>query len=496
MKTLTLRIYLTVVAVLLLFALVSGWVFQRHIEQERTRNDGALSERMAAWGDLIQRSLPSGEASVEEQSAALHDWSQRLRIPLALDNAKGERVASSDSYIRRQGDKAQRGFAVRLEDSRTLWVMRPGMGRAAAEAPGMGRAPAEAPGMGRAPAEAGTSSVGGGSNAADGQSELRRGERGDRPERRRPSPPGAFPFIGNLPFVPPEWQGGVGVAAVLLLLFVAVAAGAWPVVRQLTRRLQALQSGVEKFGAGSLEHRVAVTGRDEVAAVAQSFNQAAARIETLVRSHQSLLANASHELRSPLARMKMAVEMMDGAAPAEQAKLKREIDTNIAELDALVEEVLLASRLDAVRNTDVFEAVDLLAMAAEEAARVGAVLDSQANTQYEVQGDERLLRRALRNLLENAKRYGGGDISVKVLRQKNITEIQVCDRGPGVSEAQRERIFEPFYRLPGHAEQAGGVGLGLSLVKQIAQRHHGSVRCEAREGGGSCFALRLPQLQT
>ena len=478
MKTLTLRIYLTVVAVLLLFALVSGWVFQRQMEQERARNEGVLSDRMAAWGELIQRSLPGSDAPLDEQAAALHDWSQRLRIPLALDNAKGERITSSDSYVRRQGDKAQRGFPVRLEDGRTLWVLRPGM------RPGMGRAPAQTDAL---------SSVNVGPNgAADGNSEMHRSERGDRSERRRIGSASAFPLPFNLPFVPSEWQAAVGLAAVLLLLFVAVAAGAWPVVRQLTRRLQALQSGVEKFGAGALDHRVEVTGRDEVAAVATSFNQAAARIETLVRSHQSLLANASHELRSPLARMKMAVEMMDGAAPQQQAKLKREVDTNIAELDALVEEVLLASRLDAVKNIDVFEAVDLLGMAAEEAARVGAVLDSQADANYIVQGDERLLRRALRNLLENAKRYGGADISVNLLHQKNATQIQVCDRGPGVSAAQRERIFEPFYRLPGHAEQAGGVGLGLSLVKQIAQRHHGSVSCEAREGGGSCFVLSLP----
>ncbi len=474
MRTLTLRIYLTVVAVLLLFALISGWVFQRHIEQERTRNEGVFSDRMAAWGDLIQRSLPGAEAPPEEQAAALRDWSQRLRIPLALDNAQGERITSSDSYIRRQGDKAQRGFAVRLDDGRTLWVVRPGLGRTPVDAASSGK-----------------------KNGADGYAEMHRAERPERADRRRDSPPGAFAFLGKLPFfppnfIPPEWQSGVGLAAVLLLLFVAVAAGAWPVVRQLTRRLQALQSGVEKFGAGALDHRVQVTGRDEVAAVATSFNHAAARIETLVRSHQSLLANASHELRSPLARMKMAVEMMDGAAPEQQAKLKREVDTNIAELDALVEEVLLASRLDAVKNTDVFEEVDLLGVAAEEAARVGANLESEPGKSFRVQGDERLLRRALRNLLENAKRYGGADISVNLLRPKEGIQIQVCDRGPVVSAAQRERIFEPFYRLPGHAEQAGGVGLGLSLVKQIAQRHHGSVSCEVREGGGSCFVLRLP----
>src|SRR5439155_16406454 len=109
-----------------------------------------------------------------------------------------------------------------------------------------------------------------------------------------------------------------------------------------------------------------------------------------------------------------------------------------------------------------------------------------------VNGDERLLRRALRNLLENARRYGGDQVSVLLERSADRALVRVCDRGPGVPEAMRERIFEPFFRLPGHAEQAGGVGLGLSLVKQIAERHGGSVRCEARPGGGSSFVIELP----
>src|SRR5205085_9540270 len=122
---------------------------------------------------------------------------------------------------------------------------------------------------------------------------------------------------------------------------------AYPVVRRLTRRLEALKRGVEQFGAGALDHRVAISGADEVAAVAASFNIAAARVEALVQAHRSLLANASHELRSPLARMRMAVSMLDDATPQQRERLKREIETNVGELDALVEEVLLASRLDA-----------------------------------------------------------------------------------------------------------------------------------------------------
>ena len=455
MKSLYLRIYITVVAVLLLFALVSGWVFQRHLVQERVRADTVLTDRMGAWAELIQRSLPGHDAPLADQATALREWSLRLRLPLALDTADGVRIEQSDSFTRRQAEGMGRALAIRLDDGRTLWVMRPGMMR---QGGGAGR-----PGFGGPPPDGAP----GGAAGPDGR-------------------PPLSPF---LPFVPPAWQQGAGLLVVLAMLFVAVALGAYPVARRLTRRLEALKQGVEQFGAGQLHHRVAVTGKDEVAAVAASFNVAAERVEALVRSHQSLLANASHEIRSPLARMKMAVSMLDEASPAQRERLKREIDTNVAELDALVEEVLMASRLDAAPGADRGEPVELLGMAAEEAARVDGSVDGAAVT---VMGEERLLRRALRNLLENARRYGGNEVTVSVAQMNGEAELRVCDRGPGVPEAMRERIFEAFFRLPGHAEQAGGVGLGLSLVKQIAQRHGGSVRCEARVGGGSCFVLSLP----
>ena len=465
MSSLYLRIYATLVVVLLLFASASGWLFQRHLEQERGRADSVLTERMGAWAELIQRSLPGTDAPTDDQAAALRDWSQRLRLPLALDSAAGQRIASSESYLRRQPDGAPaRGLAVRLEDGRTLWIMRPGPRRSIG--PG---------GQGAGVTMGGGPAIGIGASAA--------------PPGLRSGAAGLPPLMPFLPFVPPAWQQGVGLVILLALLFVAVAAAAFPVVRRLTRRLEALKNGVEQFGAGQLSHRVAVSGHDEVAAVATSFNVAAARVEALVQSHQSLLANASHELRSPLARMKLAVALLDDAPPAQRERLKREIDTNVAELDALVEEVLLASRLDAAAQLDRDEPVELLGLAAEEAARLDATADGAPLT---VTGDERLLRRALRNLLENARRYGGGAIEVEVQRHAGRALLRVCDRGPGVPEAMRERIFEPFFRMPGHAEQAGGVGLGLSLVRQIALRHGGSVRCDARPGGGSCFVVSLP----
>ena len=275
-----------------------------------------------------------------------------------------------------------------------------------------------------------------------------------------------------------------GLFLVLALLALAVGVGAYPVVRRLTSRLERLQAGVESLAAGELSARVKVEGSDEVARLAGSFNRAAGRIEELVGAHKSMLENASHELRTPLARIRMAVELMkENADP----KRKAELEQDIAELDALIDEILLASRLDALKGLEIDERVDLLALAAEECARYdAAALDGQPVT---VRGDPRLLRRMIRNLLENAKRHGAPPIEVRVSHAENGAQIVVCDRGPGVPEAERERVFEPFYRSG--ARQ--GAGLGLALVRQIARRHGGEARCAPQSGQRSCFIVVVPE---
>ncbi|MDM4765474.1 ATP-binding protein [Pelomonas sp. SE-A7] len=451
MKALYLRIYLTVVLVLAAFAFGSAWLFQHQIEQERGNADAAAGERLTAMALLIHRALPPASAPKEDQAASLREWGQRLRMAIALEDEQGRRIGASEAFLRREDEPGARRLNIDLEDGRSLTIIR----------------------QFRPPG-----SVGAGGGPA--------GERGQRPPQRRDETP-----LNVNPFGPR--LGGEGLALLLVLLFLGVAAGAYPVVRRLTRRLEGLQRGVERFGEGNLSHRIDDDGKDEVARLAESFNRAAGQIEALVRSHQSLLANASHELRSPLARLKMAFSMIEDAPPAQRERLRREIETNIGELDALVEEVLLASRLEGGAGEPHKDPVDLLGVAAEEAAHLGAQLDVENGmADLRVMGEERLLRRALRNLLENARRYGGGEVMLQLHRSLREAQLRVCDRGPGVPPDMRERIFEPFFRLPGHAEQAGGVGLGLSLVKQIAARHRGSVHCESREGGGSCFVLTLP----
>lgn len=295
-------------------------------------------------------------------------------------------------------------------------------------------------------------------------------------------------LVGQRP-LPPNHRPRINFGFWLGLVALAMGIAAYPVARRMTRRLERLQESVDALGEGQLSTRVAIEGSDEVARLAASFNRSAGRIEALVAAQKILLANASHELRSPLTRIRMAVELMELQPTAE---MRSEMVRNIAELDQLVDEILLASRLDgAGESVQTDEAVDLTALLAEECARVDAQLTAP---RVNMLGNSKLLRRMLRNLLENAQRYGDGSpVEVSVtLDQPHLLQIDVCDGGRGVPPAERENIFAPFYRLPGARERDGGVGLGLSLVRQIARAHRGEVVCLARAERGSCFRVTLP----
>lgn len=275
-----------------------------------------------------------------------------------------------------------------------------------------------------------------------------------------------------------------GLFFMLALVAIAVAVGAYPVVRRLTGRLERLQAGVESLGAGDLSARVKVEGRDEVAQLARSFNRAAGRIEELVGAHKSFLASASHELRTPLTRIRMAVELLkENVDP----RRKRELEQDIVELDTLIDEILTASRLDVV-GAGASEEVDLLALASEECARYEeAQLTGEPVT---VLGDSRLLRRLIRNLLENARRHGVPPVEVRVSRVGGGAELRVTDHGPGVPDSEREGVFQPFHRFGGTGERAGA-GLGLALVRQIARRNGGDARYVAGAPSGGSFVVTL-----
>jgi signal transduction histidine kinase len=173
--------------------------------------------------------------------------------------------------------------------------------------------------------------------------------------------------------------------------------------------------------------------------------------------------------------LELSKEQVDPQRQAELAK-------DIAELDQLIDEILLASRLDAIAELEVKEEVDLLALAAEECARYeDCTLDG---TPVIVRGDPRLLRRMIRNLLENAKRHGAPPIAVEVRLETGEAILRVRDQGAAIADADRDRLFAPFFRRAGAII---GTGLGLALVRQIARRHGGDAVYEPH-----CFIVTLP----
>jgi signal transduction histidine kinase len=276
----------------------------------------------------------------------------------------------------------------------------------------------------------------------------------------------------------------LGLFFFLTAMAIAIAVFSYPVVRGLTRRIERLQAGVETLGAGNLATRVAVEGRDEVAQLAASFNRAASRIEQLVSAHRLLLANASHELRTPLSRIRLGIELFE-AKP--DPKIKTELARDIAELDDLIEEILLASRLDVAAAPPAVDDVDLLALVAEECAHYdGVTLDGELVV---LRGDARLLRRVVRNLLDNAQRHGRPPVQVELRRSGPQASLSVIDAGDGIPPSEREHVFLPFHRLRGDRK---GAGLGLALVRQIARLHGGEAVAASRTDSRSCIVVKLP----
>lgn len=276
----------------------------------------------------------------------------------------------------------------------------------------------------------------------------------------------------------------VGVGLLLSGVALVVGLATYPFVRHLTGRLERLQVGVEQIGQGSLDARVDIEGHDEVAGLARSFNKAAEQIESLVKAQRMLLANASHELRTPLARIRLGIEMLQERN--DQAR-RQALQKDILELDTLIEELILMTRLDSDPKGDVLQTVDLVAIAAEECARYRDC--RLTGSMAEISGDGRMLQRLVRNLVDNAHKHGEPPIHVAIHSTPTHAKLQVSDGGRGIPEAERENVFQPFYRVQGE-QKAQGYGLGLPLVKRIAEVHGGDVRIES--DSRSTISLTLP----
>ena len=264
----------------------------------------------------------------------------------------------------------------------------------------------------------------------------------------------------------------------------------------LTVPIRKMGRSMDRIADGEFDHRVTVRGRDEMAAMARSFNTMADRISAMVTGQKELMAGVSHELRSPLARMKLSVELLrdDRGGFHRLDDLEGEIDA----IDRLVGELLLLSRFDlgAVPRTPESLDLEALARAAWERLhdREGLTLELDlAADATHVGGDRALVERIFGNLFANATRYAGsGRVTVRSRRLEEWLELTVEDEGPGVPVEHRGRLFEPFYRVDPSRPHGRGVGLGLMIVRRAIEAHGGWVRAGEATGGGLAVVFTLP----
>ena len=251
----------------------------------------------------------------------------------------------------------------------------------------------------------------------------------------------------------------------------------------------------EDLGRGKLKSRVDMSKRfhGESRMIGQVLNEMASRIEKQLEDQRALLATVSHEIRTPLARLRLLVELTreklgDAATPEEI----EEIDREVVEIDTLVGDLLASSRIDfSAMSPKELDAVEVAKRAMERAAIDPKRLDAPGET-VPFEGDATLTARAVTNLIENARRHGGGVARVHVGNGGPSIRIEVEDDGPGFMPGEERRIFEPFYRRPSGKAEAQSLGLGLALVQRIAEAHGGRAYARNRDSGGALVGIELP----
>lgn len=289
-----------------------------------------------------------------------------------------------------------------------------------------------------------------------------------------------------------------GVTATLFAAFLTIWAATAKLSRRLTRPLQDLTRVTREIGEGKLESRVRLgyTHRGEVGILAESINEMAKRIERQLKDQRELLAGVSHEIRSPLARLRVLAELLQGGTPSPDLHAK--IEREVAEIDDLVGKLLASSRLD-------FGALELSALCARdvalralERAGLSAELLNDTSQDAGIRGDATLLSRALGNLLENAQHHAGGVAALTLRTDATHVYFDVTDNGPGLGPDALAHGFDPFFRgaQDGQTSSRGALGLGLSLVRRIARAHGGDASIENRAPEpGAIATLCLPRTE-
>jgi signal transduction histidine kinase len=302
---------------------------------------------------------------------------------------------------------------------------------------------------------------------------------------------GAYLFAWN---VPVRMQTAhVALLILLLLLMSAVVFLAHTVLNQLLRPLRGLSEGVARLGAGELDVSVPTETRDEFGRLTAAFNQMVGRVRDMIRARDQLLVDVSHELRSPLTRTKVALELLP---PGEQ---RSEIATNVIEMERMIAELLELERLRdgrGIRPTpqDLMPVLHGVTRAFQDTPPGVRLVSNAAEIPVEIDAEK--VRTVLWNLLENAVKYSlpdSGAVEMSAAQNGERVIIRVTDDGPGIPAPDMPNVFEPFFRVDrSRSKKTGGYGLGLSIARRIVEAHGGTIAAENNAGRGTSFIVMLP----
>jgi two-component system osmolarity sensor histidine kinase EnvZ len=282
----------------------------------------------------------------------------------------------------------------------------------------------------------------------------------------------------------PLWWIGWG-----LFVLVVALAGAYFLVARINRPLRQLTRAAAQVGQGKIPQPVDESGPSEISTLARAFNEMAADLKRLDEERALLLAGVSHDLRTPLSRIRLGLEMI---ADKGQDELKQGIERDIEDIDAAIGQFLDFARLtDSEPDTADGDLNALVRSVAERYVRLNRNVTMDLRPIPPLPLRPLAMQRLIQNITENALRHGGGAAEVVTGYTDSSAYIEVLDRGPGIPESETDQMLQPFTRLD-NARGGPGTGLGLAIVDRIARAHRGSVRLLAREGGGLRVRVELP----
>ncbi len=284
-----------------------------------------------------------------------------------------------------------------------------------------------------------------------------------------------------------------GYFIILLLLLTVIFVAVYLVIRRILRPVKLLSKSVHEIAAGNLDYQASVRSRDELGELTESFNDMKNSLKNMLKSKERLLRDVSHELRSPLTRIKVAIEFI------ENTNLRKTIEEEVDEMEQMIAEILETERLAYLGGNLKAEDIDVIPLINEISDELNikraALKVTDSGRPMMLKGDRKWIKIIIRNVLDNAVKYSNADaypVEIVLSESGDTRSIEIRDHGAGIEEKNLPYVFEPFYRADGsRSRKTGGYGLGLSICKKVIEAHGGSIDIKSRAGEGTSIILKF-----